>query len=79
MGAKKRCTLPETNSSPIKIPIFPGNYHPKCWISMAMLVYRSFNSMQQKATESQNLPWSRCWMICLAKKIALVFLCDQMW
>ena len=24
-------TLPETNSSPMKIPIFPGKYHQKWW------------------------------------------------
>ncbi len=37
----KKVTLPETNSSPMKIPIFPGKYHPKWWIFQpAMLVFR---------------------------------------
>ena len=31
-------TLPETNSSPMKITIFPGKYHQNCGFSMAMLV-----------------------------------------
>ena len=33
-------TLPETNGSPMKIPIFPGKYHQNGGFSMAMLVYR---------------------------------------
>ena len=33
-------TLPETNSSPMKIPIFPGKYHQNGGFSMAMLDYR---------------------------------------
>ena len=33
-------TLPETNSSPMKITIFPGKYHQNGGFSMAMLVYR---------------------------------------
>ena len=31
-------TLPETNSSPMKAPLFPGKYHQKGGFSMAMLV-----------------------------------------
>ena len=34
-------TLPETNSSPLKIRIFPGKYHQNGGFSLAMLVYRS--------------------------------------
>ena len=34
-------TLPETNSLPMKIPIFPSKYHQNGELSMAMLVYRS--------------------------------------
>ncbi len=34
-------TLLETNSSPMKIPIFPGKYHKNGGFSMAILVYRS--------------------------------------
>ena len=33
-------TLPETNSSPMKIPTFPCKYHQNGGFSMAMLVYR---------------------------------------
>ena len=29
-------TLPETNSSPMKIPIFPGKYHQNGGFSMAI-------------------------------------------
>ncbi len=36
-----RVTLPETNSSPMKIPIFPRKYHENGGFPMAMLVYRS--------------------------------------
>ena len=40
-GPKKLLhTLPETNSSPMKIPIFPGKYRENGGFSMAMLVYR---------------------------------------
>ena len=39
-GQPKLYTLPETNSSPMKIPIFPGKYHQNGGFSMAMLVYR---------------------------------------
>ncbi len=35
-------TLPETNTSPMKIPIFPGKYQ----FSMAMLVYRRVNQVK---------------------------------
>ena len=31
-------TLPETNSSPMKIPLFPGKYHQNGGFSVAMLV-----------------------------------------
>ena len=31
-------TLPETNSSPMKIPMFPCKYHQNGGFSMAMLV-----------------------------------------
>ena len=31
-------TLPETNKSPMKIPIFPGKYHEHGEFSMTMLV-----------------------------------------
>ena len=31
-------SLPETNSSPMKIPMFPGKYHQNGGFSMAMLV-----------------------------------------
>ena len=31
-------TLPETNSSPMKTPLFPCKYHQKGGFSMAMLV-----------------------------------------
>ena len=34
----RNITLPETNSSPMKNPIFPGKYHQNCGFSMAMLV-----------------------------------------
>ena len=33
-----KVTLPETNSSPMKIPMFPCKYHQNGGFSMAMLV-----------------------------------------
>ena len=42
-------TLPETNSSPMKIPIFPGKVPSKRWIFQpAMLVYRRVFPSQKK-------------------------------
>ena len=41
---KNLATLPETNSSPMKIPIFPGKYHQNGGFSWAMLVYRRVTS-----------------------------------
>ena len=37
-------TLPETNSSPMKVTIFPSKYHQNGGFSMTMLVYRSVTS-----------------------------------
>ena len=38
-------TLPETNSSPMEMPMFSGKYHQKWWIFQpAMLVYRSVST-----------------------------------
>ncbi len=37
-------TLPETNSSPMKIPIFHGKYHQNGGFSMAMLEYRGVHN-----------------------------------
>ena len=38
-------TLPETNSSPMEMPIFPGKYHQKWWIFHGeLLVYRSVST-----------------------------------
>ena len=35
-GSKfQRCTLPETNSSPMKVTIFPSKYHQNGGFSMA--------------------------------------------
>ena len=47
-----RVTLPETNSSPMKIPIFPRKYHENGGFPMAMLVYRSVRTTQM------------CWRSC---------------
>ena len=41
---EKTPTLPETNSSPMTIPIFPGKYHQNGGFSMAMLVSGSADS-----------------------------------
>ena len=40
---KQGTTLPETNGSPINIPIFPGKYHQNGGFSMAMLVSQEGN------------------------------------
>ena len=47
----EKVTLPETNSSPMKIPIFPGKYHQNGGFSMAMLVYRRVNLRQFSAID----------------------------
>ena len=52
----KFTTLPETNSSPMKIPIFPGKYHQNGGFSMAMLVYRSVSLLNCTCwVETENL------------------------
>ena len=56
----KKVTLPETNSSPMKIPIFPGKYHSKWWIFQpAILVYRRVDTRLMQFTVLDSMGVSK--------------------